>query len=172
MLKRIIKFYKRKRLSCEEYAREMGANIGKDCYISTKAFSSEAYLITIGDNVRIAKGVVFFTHGGAWPFRDRLGDNFDMFGKIKVGNNVHIGQGAYIMPGVTIGDNVIIGAGAVVTKSIPDNSIAGGNPVKVFGNVDEFIERSKKLNLESKKMTYEEKKKFLLSLPEDRFIKK
>lgn len=159
-------------MSCEEYGREMGANIGSNCNISTKSFSSEAYLITIGNNVRIAKDVVFFTHGGAWPFRERLGENFDMFGKINVGNNVHIGQGAYIMPGVTIGNNVIIGAGSIVTKSIPDNSIAGGNPIKVFGNTDEFIERSKKLDLNCKKMPYEEKKKYLLSLPEEKFIKK
>mgnify|MGYP003372065288 FL=1 len=48
-----------------------------------------------------------------------------------IGNNVWIGGGAIIMPGVTIGDNVVIGAGSVVTKDIPDNSVAYGSPCRV-----------------------------------------
>lgn len=48
-----------------------------------------------------------------------------------IGNNVWIGGGAIIMPGVTIGDNVVIGAGSVVTKDIPDNSVAYGSPYRV-----------------------------------------
>ena len=51
---------------------------------------------------------------------------------IKVGNNVWIGGGVNVMPGVTIGDNVVIGAGSVVVKDIPANCIAGGNPCKVL----------------------------------------
>ena len=53
-------------------------------------------------------------------------------GAIVVGNNVHIGVDAIIMPGVTIGNNVIIGAGAIVTKDIPSNVIAYGNPCRVI----------------------------------------
>ena len=52
--------------------------------------------------------------------------------KIKVGNNVWIGGNVCILPGVTIGDNVTIGAGSVVTKDIPSNVTAFGNPCKVF----------------------------------------
>ena len=48
-----------------------------------------------------------------------------------MGNNVWIGGGAIILPGVTIGDNVVIGAGSIVTKSIPDNVIAVGSPCRV-----------------------------------------
>ena len=49
-----------------------------------------------------------------------------------MGNNVWIGGGAIILPGVTIGDNVVIGAGSIVTKDIPDNVIAAGNPYRVI----------------------------------------
>lgn len=51
---------------------------------------------------------------------------------VTIGDNVWIGGGAIIMPGVTIGDNVVIGAGSVVTKDIPDNTIAYGNPCRVI----------------------------------------
>ena len=51
---------------------------------------------------------------------------------VIIGNNVWIGGGAIILPGVTIGDNVVIGAGCIVTKSIPDNVIAAGSPCRVI----------------------------------------
>ena len=51
---------------------------------------------------------------------------------VIIGNNVWIGGGAIILPGVTIGDNVVIGAGSIVTKSIPDNVIAAGSPCRVI----------------------------------------
>ena len=50
---------------------------------------------------------------------------------VVIGDNVWIGGGAIIMPGVTIGDNVVIGAGSVVTKDIPSNTVAYGNPCRV-----------------------------------------
>ena len=75
------------------------------------------------------------THdGGVWVLRKLYGDErIDLFGKVKIGNNVHIGMNkTIIMPGVTIGSNVIIGSGeAVVTKKYkPDNEIWGGVPAK------------------------------------------
>ena len=60
---------------------------------------------------------------------------------IIIGNNVWIGAGAIIMPGVTIGDNTVIGAGSIVTKDIESNSVAYGNPCKVqrkIGSKDEL----------------------------------
>lgn len=60
-----------------------------------------------------------------------------IFGKIEIGDNVHIGWNTIIMPNVSIGNNCVIGAGAVVTKSIPDNSVAVGVPARVIESIDE-----------------------------------
>jgi maltose O-acetyltransferase len=55
---------------------------------------------------------------------------------ISFGNNVWIGGGAIINPGITIGNNVVIASGAVVTKSFPDNVVIGGNPAKILKTID------------------------------------
>ena len=57
---------------------------------------------------------------------------------IEVGNNVWIGGNVVVLPGVTIGDNVVIGAGSIVTKDIPSNSVAVGNPCKVIKELWNF----------------------------------
>ena len=107
-------------------------------------FGSEPYLITIGEGVEITYGVRFITHdGAAWCLRNdaRFAD-LDLFGPIKVGNNVFIGNNAILLPGVTIGDNVIIGAGAVVTKDIPSDSVAVGVPAKVIKRLSVYAEKA------------------------------
>lgn len=76
------------------------------------------------------------------------------------------------MPGVTIGNNVIVAAGSVITKSVPDGKIVGGNPAKIIGDIKSFENKMMKYNLKSKKMTYREKKTFLLSLSKSKFIQK
>ena len=123
------------------YAKSIGVNLGKNVYLSTKNFSSEPYLINIGDNCRIAKDVCFFTHGGLYTLRnynEKLYNQLEVFGDIHIGNNVYLGQGCYIMPGVIIGSNSIIGAGSIVTRDIPENMLAVGNPAKVISSIDDF----------------------------------
>ncbi|MDY0781367.1 acyltransferase [Tenacibaculum sp. IB213877] len=171
IIKKVVVTYRRIKWSPEKYARFQGVKIGENCLISTKKFSSEAYLIEIGDYCRIAKDVSFFTHGGLWSQRKKH-QGLDYFGKIKIGNYTYVGEGAFIMPGVTIGNDVIIGAGSIVTKSIPDGKIAAGNPARIVGETKDFVEKIKQYNVGSKGMNYEEKKKYLLSLTEDCFIKK
>ena len=75
----------------------------------------------IGDNVGIMHEVTIGTRGSA--------------GAPKIGNNVFIGAGCKVLKGVRIGCNSVIGTGSIVTKDIPANSIAAGNPAKVIGNV-------------------------------------
>jgi acetyltransferase-like isoleucine patch superfamily enzyme len=114
-----------------KYLRRRGMKIGNNCHINTLSFSTEPYLIEIGDHVAIAAGTDFITHDGAiWCFREEL-MNADVFGKIKVGNNVFIGNNCTILPNSVIGDNCIIGAGSVVRGQFPDNSMIMGNPAKV-----------------------------------------
>ena len=142
-----------------------GVKIGNNCCIlDFKAFGSEPYLIEIGDNVRITSGVRFITHdGGIWVLRNnKMLHNADIFGKIKVGNNVHIGINSIIMPGVTIGDNVVIGCGAIVTKDIPSNSVAVGVPARVIESIDEYYNKVKNKCDFTKNLSYEEKRKYLV----------
>lgn len=150
-----------------KYWKKQGLIIGERCEIYTSAdFGSEPYLICLGDHVRINSGVRFVTHdGGAWVLREYLDDvnakKIDIFGKIKIGNNVHIGTNAIIMPGVNIGDNVIIGCGAIVTKNIPSNSVAVGIPARVIESIDEYVNKNLKKFLFTKHLTRDEKKIFL-----------
>lgn len=113
------------------YFRRQGMRIGNNCNFNTISFSTEPYLIEIGDHVAIAAGTDFITHDGAvWCFRDEL-TNADIFGKIIIGNNVFIGNNCTILPKTIIGNNCIIGAGSVVRGKFPDNSVILGNPAKV-----------------------------------------
>lgn len=124
-----------------EKLKKRGIKIGKNCEIyGDVMFGSEPYLITIGNHVRITSGCKFITHdGGVWVLREKYSnEKIDLFGQIKIGDNVHIGMNAIIMPGVTIGNNVIIGCGAVVTKDIPDGQIWGGIPAKFIKNIDQY----------------------------------
>ena len=137
----------------------------------SKNFSSEPYLIEIGDYCRIASDVSFFTHGGLWSQRKKY-KNLDYFGRIKIGNYTYIGEGAKIMPGVTIGSDVIIGAGSIVTKSVLDGKIVAGNPARVVGETIDFVSKIQKISLPTYNMDNIEKREFLLTLEEDKFIKK
>ena len=76
------------------------------------------------------------------------------------------------MPGVTVGQGAMVAAGAIVTKSVPVGVVVAGNPAKVICTVDDYIERNQKYNLDSKGMDPKRKKEFLLSLPDERFIRK
>lgn len=97
---------------------------------------------------------------------------FDVFGKVKIGNNVYIGNNALIMPGVTIGNNVLVAAGSVVCKSVPDNVVIGGNPARVLQSIEQFIDKNLPYNTDTKMMSYEEKKAYLCNLDSDMFIRK
>ncbi len=115
-----------------KYFRELGMKIGENCQIDTLGFSTEPYLIEIGDHVGIASGTLFITHdAGIMCFRDEFPED-DVFGKIIVGNNVFIGSNCTILPNSTIGNNCIIGAGSVVRGNIPENSVICGNPATVI----------------------------------------
>ena len=109
--------------------RAQGVKIGESCLVYTTLFSTEPYLVDIGDHVAISAGTSFITHDGSvWLFEDHA--EMDVFGRIEVGSNTFIGINCTILPGTRIGSNCIIGAGSVVRGVIPDDSVVMGNPAR------------------------------------------
>lgn len=90
--------------------------------------------VRFGDNVFIAPNCGFYTAGHPIDF-PRRNAGLEYAWPITVGDNVWFGAGVQVMPGITIGSNVVIGAGSIVTKDIPDNVIAVGNPCKVLREI-------------------------------------
>lgn len=150
----------RKRFSPVEYARSIGVTVGENCRFINVSFSTEPYLITIGDHVS-ATATRFETHdGGVWIFRDEHPE-LDVIKGITVGTNVYFGYGCIILPGVTVGDNVVVGAGAVITRDIPSNSVAVGVPARVIKSTSDYLaktiadgESTKHLSPEAKRDFY------------------
>ena len=100
---------------------------------------SHCYHITIGDNVVLAPRVHVLEHDsstGIFIGKTRAAN-------VTIGNNVFVGAGSIILPGVHIGNRVIIGAGSIVTKDIPDNSVAAGNPARVICSLDAYLAKEK-----------------------------
>ena len=92
--------------------------------------------VRIGTNVQIAPNVSIYTAGH--PIHPESRDSGYEYGiDITIGNSVWIGGNTCIMPGVTIGNNVVIGAGSVVTKDLPDDVIAVGNPCRIVRKITE-----------------------------------
>jgi acetyltransferase-like isoleucine patch superfamily enzyme len=121
--------------------KRQGLQVGRDCRIFKVTFSSEPWLISIGDRVTVASGVQILTHDGAtWLIRDESGRRF-RFQRVRIGNDVMIGANAVIMPGVWIQDRCVVGAGSVVTKSVPAGSIVAGVPAQRIANFDDYEAR-------------------------------
>lgn len=141
----------------EEMLKEMFAEIGTGCYIEPPLhanwagkhvhFGKDVYAnfgltlvddthIYVGDNTMFGPNVVVATAGHPiLPEIREQGYQYNM--SVRIGKNCWLGAGVLVMPGVTIGDNSVIGAGSVVTKDIPANVIAVGNPCRVMREIGE-----------------------------------
>lgn len=153
------------RLNPLKFACKIGVNFkdpSKVHIYGSVSWSTEPWLMTIGEHVHITNGVKFVGHdGGTLLFRHLVPD-LEITKPIKVGDYVYIGNNVLIMPGVTIGNKVIIGAGAVVTRDIPDNSVAVGVPAKVIKTADEYFEKIQRESLHLGHLKGEEKDKALM----------
>lgn len=116
-----------------------GLTVGNNVFINFGSIIDESFcwLISIGDNVTLAPNVHILAHDAST--KRALG--FTKIGRVKIGNDVFIGAGTIVLPGVEIGSHVVIGAGSVITKSVPENSVAVGNPAKVICTYDEYMRK-------------------------------
>ena len=148
-----------------KYAKKIGVNMGDRIHLyGTIGWGTEPWIISLGSNVYITNGVRFITHdGGTLLFRDQIPD-LEITKPIIIGNDVYIGNNVLLLPGVRVGNRVIIGAGAVVTKDIPDNSVAVGIPAKVIKTVDQYLEKAQRESLHLGNLKGEEKDKALKEL--------
>lgn len=111
---------------------DYGYNItcGERVYFNVNCVVLDVAKVTIGNDVMFAPGVQLYT--AAHPIDKELRKTQEFGKSITIGNDVWIGGGAIILPGITIGNNCIIGAGSVVTKNVPDNSMVAGNPARII----------------------------------------
>lgn len=114
------------------FLRRYGVKIGDHCEIHATHFSTEPYLIEIGDHVGIAAGTMFITHDGSVRIMRDKYPELDHFGTITIGSNTFVGSNCMLLPNTSIGSNCIVGAGSVVRGNIPDNSVIIGNPARVI----------------------------------------
>ena len=153
--------------------KEMFAEIGEGCYIEPPFhanwgghhvhFGKNVYAnfnltlvddthIYVGDYTLFGPNVTVATAGH--PILPELREKaYQYNASVRIGRNCWIGAGAIIVPGVTIGDNVVVGAGSVVTKDLPDNVVAVGNPCRVMREIGEhdreYYFRNRKIDYEN-----------------------
>ncbi|MBO4719283.1 MAG: sugar O-acetyltransferase [Prevotella sp.] len=110
--------------------------VGENFFANYNLIILDVAKVKIGDNAQIAPNVSIYTAGH--PIHpDSRNSGYEYGIDVTIGDNVWIGGNAVIMPGVTIGNNVVIGAGSVVTKDLPDNVIAAGNPCRIIREITE-----------------------------------
>ena len=115
---------------------DYGYNIfcGDNVYFNVNCVVLDCTKVTIGSNVLFAPGVQLYTASHPMDIETRR--THELSKPITIGDDCWIGGNAIICPGVTIGNGCVIGAGSVVTKDIPDNSLAVGNPAQVIKNLN------------------------------------
>lgn len=156
-----------------ELMKKMFGKIGEDCYIEppfhanwggkhvfmgNKVYANFNLTLVDDGNIYIGNSVMFGPNvvvaTANHPINIELREKLYQYNKdVHIGNNVWIGAGSVIVPGVTIGDNTVIGAGSVVTKDIPANVVAVGNPCRVMREIGdrdkEYFYKNEKIDWEN-----------------------
>lgn len=110
-------------------------HLGKNFYANVGCTILDGAKVTFGDNVLLGPNVGIHTAGHPLDVEQRVA-GLEYAYPISIGHNVWIGADVTILPGVSIGDNTVIGAGSVVTKDIPANVVAVGNPCRVMKKIE------------------------------------
>lgn len=152
-MKRLIKklIYKEKASSQDyvNYLRKKGVIVGEGTVIfdpvSTLIDATRPFLVTIGKNVQITRGVTILTHGYDWSvLKGKYGNVLGSAGEVQIGDNVFIGMYTTILKGVKVGNDVIIGANSLVNKNLESGYVYAGNPAKKICSIEEYY--AKRLN--------------------------
>ena len=128
----------------EEYAKYLRRHggfyeVGEGCRISPKAGLFDREYVRIGNNVWIEDCFIVGHDGTIGMLNHAYGVKLDKVGKVDIRDNVIIGVGASILPGVTIGPNAVVGPGSVVGRDVPPNTVVSGVPAVVVGTMDDYI---------------------------------
>lgn len=128
----------------EHLRRNVGVfSIGHDCHINHDAVFTDPGYVRIGNNVCLSTCTLVGHDAVVSVLNRAYGVKLDSVGKIDIKDNVFVGMGAILLPGITIGPNAVVAAGAVVAKDVPPGTIVGGVPAKVIGSTEDLVERLK-----------------------------
>lgn len=155
-LKRLILQEKSSSEAYVRHMRKLGVQIGDYTWIidpsRTFVDTTRPWLVTIGKNVKLARGVSIWTHGYDWcVLKEKYGDILGSCGPVTIGDNVFVGVNTTILKNVTIGNNVIISVNSLVTHDIPDNCVAGGSPCEVIMPIEKYYEKRQKAQVREAK---------------------
>jgi acetyltransferase-like isoleucine patch superfamily enzyme len=132
------------------YAKSIGVNLGNNVRfygMKPSMFSTEPWLITIGNDCFITANCQFITHdGGTLILRKEIPD-LEITAPIKIGDDVYIGLNTTILPGTVVGNRSIIGACSLVKGVFPPNSVIAGVPARRIKSVDEYLDQIKEKSL-------------------------
>ena len=146
LLKRILYRNKSDSQTYVNYLKKIGMDIGERVVIydprSVCIDETRPYLVRIGNDVKITRGVTILTHGYDWSVLAGVYNRvLGSAGSVSISDNVFIGMNATILKGVSIGANVIVGANSLVNKNVPDNCVVAGNPARVICSIEEYYEK-------------------------------
>lgn len=128
-----------------EYLKIHGGlqSIGDNCAVNRDVRILDPYLVRLGNNVVLSTCIIAGHDGSIAVLNRAYNLKLDGVGSVDIKDNVFVGIGAIILPGVTIGPNAIVTAGSVVSRDVPPNSVVGGVPARKIGDLDSHVENMK-----------------------------